>query len=178
MKKPSISDLLKLLDKPALLSWANKQGLLGIDIAKERNKWLNAGTSIHSQIENYIRKGEPFISETDQSYFKAFICDKEILGMEHDVETEWFTGRYDLKTKWRDKVYIMDYKNKSKRIYFENKLQLIGYGMAEQCDSFAVVSVPSFTVMNFKVENRAPYEEIIKCLSKIYTLKSELDGEL
>lgn len=175
--KPSVTQLLKLLDKPALLNWANQQGLKGIDITKERSKWLNAGTSIHSQIENFIRKGEPFISEVDQSYFKCFIQDKEILGLENNIETEWFTGRYDIKVKWKDKIYIMDFKNKSKRLYLENKLQLIGYGMAEECDSFAVVSVPSFTVMNFNIKDRKPYEEILKCLSKIYTLKTELNEQ-
>lgn len=176
MNKPTVTQLLSLLDKPALLNWANQQGLKGIDISKERKNWLNAGTSIHSQIENFIRKGEPFISEIDQSYFKVFISDKEILGLECKIETEWFTGRYDLKVKWKDKVYIMDFKNKSKRIYFENKLQLIGYGMAEQCDSFAIVSVPSFTIMHFKVNDRKPYEEILKSLSKIYQLKQEIDN--
>jgi hypothetical protein len=176
--KPTVTELLKLLDKPALLKWANQQGLKGIDIDKERGKWLNAGTSIHSQVESFIRKGEPFISDVDQSYFKVFISDKEILGLENKIETEWFTGRYDIKVKWKDKIYIMDFKNKSKRIYFENKLQLIAYGMAEPCDSFAIVSVPTFTVMNFKVEDRKPYEEILKCLSRIYTLKSEIDERI
>ena len=176
--KPSVTDLIKLLDKPALLNWANKQGLLGIDISKERTKWLNKGTSIHSQIENFIRKGEPFISEVDQSYFKCFIFDKEILGLENNIETEWFTGRYDIKVKWRDKIYLMDFKNNAKRIYFENKLQLVAYSMAEKCDSMAIVSVPSFSVMNFSVQDRKPYEEILKCLSKIHTLKLEIDGKL
>lgn len=174
--KPSVTDLLKLLDKPALLNWANKKGLEGIDISKERSKWLNAGVSIHSQIESYIRNGEPFISEANQAAFNTFIFDKEILGLECRIETEWFTGRYDIKVKWNDKTYIMDFKNKSKKIYFENKLQLIAYSMAEPCDSFAIVSVPAFTVMNFNVQNREPYEEIMKCLSKIYNLKSEIDG--
>lgn len=178
MIKPSVTELLKLLDKPKLLKWANQQGLKGIDIEKERPKWLNAGSSIHSQIENYIRKGDPFISEIDQSYFKCFLADKEILGLECKIETEWFTGRYDIKVKWNDKVYIMDFKNKSKGIYFENKLQLIAYAMAEPCDCFAIVSVPRFDVMNFKVENREPYQEILKCLSKIYTLKSELNERI
>ena len=173
--KPSLTDLLKLLDKPALLNWANQQGLKGIDISKERSKWLNAGTSIHSQIENYIRKGEPFISDIDQSYFNCFIADKEILGLECKVETKWFTGRYDIKVKWHDKTYIMDFKNNSKGIYFENKLQLVGYGMGELCDCFAIVSVPSFTVMNFKIENREPYEKILKSLSEIHYQKWLID---
>jgi len=173
--KPSVTELLRLLDKPALLNWANKQGLRGIDINEERSKWLNAGSSIHNQIESFIKNGECFINKEAQLNCIKFLSDKEILGLENNIETEWFTGRYDIKVKWNDKIYLMDFKNKSKRIYFENKLQLIGYGMAEECDSFAIVSVPSFKVMNFKVENRVPYEEILKCLSKIYTLKSELN---
>jgi hypothetical protein len=77
----------------------------------------------------------------------------------------------------------MDFKNNSKGIYFENKLQLIGYGMAERCDSFAVVSVPEFTIMNFKVDDRRPYEEILKSLSNIYYQKwlinsIQIDGEI
>jgi len=166
--KPSVTQLLSLLDKPALLNWANQQGLKGIDVKKERSKWLNAGSSIHKQIENYVRKGEPFISGIVQLLFNEFISDKEILGIECKIESELFTGQYDLKVKWNDKTYIMDFKNNSKKIYFENKLQLIAYGMIEQCDSFAIVSVPGFVIMNFKVEDRKPYEEIIKALANIH----------
>ena len=43
--------------------------------------------------------------------------------------------------------------------------------MGEPSDCFAVVSVPEFTVMNFKVENRTPYEEILKSLSQIHYQK-------
>jgi len=41
MKKPSVTELLRILDKPALLNWANKQGLLGIDISVKRKEWLS-----------------------------------------------------------------------------------------------------------------------------------------
>jgi hypothetical protein len=173
--KPSVTELLKLLDKPALLKWANQQGLKGIDIEKERPKWLNAGLSIHSQIENFIKNGEQFIKQEDQNNCVQFLSDKQVLGLECKIETEWFTGRYDFKTLWNEKVYIIDFKRDHKNLYFENKLQLIAYSMAEKCDCFAIVSVPDFKVINFKVDNREPYEEIIKCLSKIYALKSELN---
>lgn len=179
MKKPSVSELIALLDKPALLGWANRQGLAGVDISKMRPNWLGAGISIHEQIEKFIRNGEPFINSTDRELFKGFISDKEVLGLECKVEAELFTGRYDIKLKWKDKVYIMDFKKDKKKIYLEQKLQLVAYGMAEQCDAFAIVSVPTFTVMNIKIEDRKPYEEIIKSLSNIYTQKQLLvDGKL
>jgi len=179
MKKPSISELLQLLDKPALLSWANKKGLEGIDISKEKKTWLNKGTSMHSQIEQFIKNGTPFVSEQVQADFKKFISDKQILGYEHDIETEYFVGRYDMKLKWHDEIVMVDFKSSSKgvmkKIYLEHKLQLIAYGMAEQCDKFAIVTLPDFSVIKFKIENREPYEGIIKALSHIHYQKQRIE---
>lgn len=174
MKKPSVTELIALLDKPALLKWANQKGLEGIDISKERSKWLGAGLSIHSQIEGYVKSGTPFISKDDELRFCDFLKDKDIISYETDIETEWFVGRYDMKIKWKDKTYIIDFKNNAKRVYFEHKLQLVAYSMADPCDAYAIVSVPSFTVMNIKIENIEPYHEIMKSLSSIYTHKQTI----
>lgn len=175
MKKPSVTTLIGLLDKPALLSWANKQGLAGIDISQKRKEWLNDGISIHSQIENFVKNGEPFYNSDHEKSFKNFISDKKILGYEFDIETDWFVGRCDMKLEWNKKVYLIDFKNKSKGVYFENKLQLVAYGMAEKCDSFSIVSVPEFKMMNFTIKDRTPYEEILKSLSNIYKQKNIID---
>ena len=53
----------------------------------------------------------------------------KLLDFEQKIETEYFQGRYDIKLKWNDKIYIMDFKNNAKAVYFENKLQLIAYSM-------------------------------------------------
>ena len=58
MKKPSVTQLLDLIAKPALISWANKQGLMGIDTSEKRKKILLNGTSLHSQIENELFERE------------------------------------------------------------------------------------------------------------------------
>ncbi|CAB4165147.1 hypothetical protein UFOVP916_61 [uncultured Caudovirales phage] len=176
MKKPSVTELLQLLNKPALIGWANKQGLLGIDINKAKKVWLNDGSSIHNQIEKFIKDGEPFINSEHQKKFIEFISDKEILGLEQNIETDWFIGRYDMKIKWNGKIYLIDFKINHKNIYLENRLQLVGYSMAEHCDSFAIVSVPDFTVMNFKIENRTPYEDMLKSLSIIYKSKNQIEN--
>lgn len=44
MKKPSVTMLIDLLAKPALIDWANKQGLLGVDIKDLRKKAKSSGT--------------------------------------------------------------------------------------------------------------------------------------
>lgn len=176
MKKPSISELLSLLSKPALIGWANKQGLLGVDINKASKKWLNAGTSIHAQINRFIENNEPFENEENQVRFLRFAENKELLCSEKEIETEWFIGRYDLKMKWNDKIYLCDFKSNKRKIRLENRLQLVGYSMAEPCDSFAIISVPDFTILNFKIENRQPYEDMLKALSTIYTLKNQIEN--
>ena len=175
IKKPSISELLKLLDKPALLNWANKQGLLGVDISKERKKWMSDGTSLHKQIELYHNNKTPFENPTHQKIYDNFISDKEVLNTEKDLECDYFTGRYDMRLKWNDKIYLIDFKRKQKYLYFENKLQLVAYSMCEECDSFAVIGIPDFNVLPFELIDRNPYIEIIKSLSNIYRYKKEIE---
>ena len=170
-KKPSVSELLSLLDKPALLNWANQQGLKGIDIKESRKKYLSDGVSIHKQIENYQTRNMPFEDSSIEELFKNFISDKEVLDLEKSIETEYFIGRYDSKIKYNGFTYIIDYKSNQKNIYLENKLQLVAYAMADPCDKFAIVSVPDFTFIEVDLEDTKPYEEILKSLSNIYKNK-------
>lgn len=179
MNKPSVTQLVKLLDKPALLNWANKQGLAGIDISKKRQEWLNAGASMHSQIEGYLKDGAAFVSEKDQNAFEVFLSGKKVISFESNIETEWFTGRYDIEIDWGGRNYIMDFKKDNKGIrsvYFEDKLQLVAYSMARPCEHFAIVSTPSFRVMQFKIEDKRPYIEILKALAVIYNQKQIIDA--
>lgn len=175
IKKPSVSELISLLDKPALLNWANKQGLKGIDISKERGKWLSAGTSLHKQIEKYERDKTPFEDKANEQSYKNFIYGKEILEMEKNIETDYFIGRFDCKMKFDDRIFICDYKS-SNGVYFENKLQLVAYSMAEPCDAFAIINIPSFQFNIITIKDRTPYEEILKSLSIIYNAKKTIDG--
>lgn len=174
-KKPSISELIRLLDKPALLKWANKQGLAGIDISVKRKEWLSGGTSMHQQIEDYVRDGKPFLNSDTQENFKEWVADKKIISFETDVECEYFTGRYDMLIEWNNRRYLIDFKPNPKGVYFENKLQLVAYSMIVDVYSFAIVGHPGFTMMNFSPIDRQPYIEIIKALSIIYKYKNEVD---
>jgi len=171
MKKPSVTELLKILDKPALLNWANKQGLLGIDISVKRKEWLNNGTSNHAQIENYLLNGTPFLDSSTQLVFENFLQNKQVIEIEKQIETEWFVGRMDFKFKMNGLVYVSDFKSNQKGIYIENKLQLVAYGMAEKCDKYCIISVPDFTIIPVEIPDEKPYIEILKALTIIYQNK-------
>lgn len=171
MKKPSVTQLIGMLDKPALLRWANRQGLQGIDIEKERARTKAAGGSLHEQIER-----REFADPLHAFNFDRFLRDKEILGREGRIETEWFVGRWDTKFSFRQATYVADYKS-SRGVYFETKLQLVAYGMVEPCDRFAVVCIPDFEVIEVSLgADRQKFEDILIGLSKIWTLRQEIEA--
>lgn len=169
MKKPSVSNLLDLLAKPALIGWANKQGLLGIDVSDRRRASRAAGTSIHAQIEAGC-----FDREIDAAAFCVFMRGKEILSTEQDIETEWFVGRYDVHLSVDGREYIADYKRGFKgRLYLEHKLQLIAYTMAKPA-LMAIVPVPQFHLVPVEIPDRKPYEQMLVHLSALWQLKEEI----
>lgn len=174
MKKPSITELVDLLAKPALVTWANKQGLAGIDIGNVRRRTRNAGTSMHGQIEDGA-----FNDPIHAANFTRFASGKEFLATEKSIETEWFTGRYDLLLAYQGQRWLCDYKKSRRhRLYFEHKIQLVAYGMAEPADRFAVIATPDFAFLPLEIndEQRAKIEQVIICLSQIYCLRHEIEA--
>lgn len=176
MKKPSVTQLLDLMAKPALISWANKLGLQGIDIKEKRKKSLAKGSSMHAQIERTCKGEQGFEREIDAMSFANFLQDKQVISMEQDIETEWFVGRYDAAIIHDDEYYIVDYKSGFKnRIYLEYKLQLVAYTMAIPA-SMAIVPIPQFHLVPVEIINREPYEQMLIQLSKLWHLKKEIEN--
>lgn len=175
MKKPSVTELIDLLNKPALISWANKQGLNGVDISKSRKEKMSRGSKMHESIESFFKDGEILENELHQFNLSNFASDKKMIGCEVDIETDYFKGRIDGIFERDGKILIVDYKASAKKVYFDNKLQLIAYSMAYPCDEFAIVSTPHFIEYKFEPEDREPYIKILKNLSEIYYAKAEID---
>lgn len=176
MKKPSITELLKLLDKPALLGWANRQGLLGIDIKDYSKRVMQEGISMHKQIEEYQKYGVVFPDQEMESRYLNFMKDKEFIDCEIKVENEYFVGRCDFIFKQNHKTYVIDFKRNQRGLYLENKLQLVAYAMCIECDNLAIVSIPDFYMLDVKIQDRKPFEEIIKNLSSIYKNKTIIEN--
>ena len=169
-KKPSVTDLLDLLAKPALIAWANKQGLSGIDIQEQRKVAKANGTSIHSQIESGA-----FEREIDAQSFAYFAGQVEIIDSEQKIETEWFVGRYDIRLTYGGREFIADYKSGFRgKVYLEHKLQLVAYTMAKPA-LMALVPVPQFHLIPIEIHDRKPYEDMLIQLSRLYQLKKEID---
>jgi len=53
---------------------------------------------LHSQIEQFIKNGTPFVSEQVQADFKKFISDKQITGLAALFTDKDFSAAWDDKT--------------------------------------------------------------------------------
>ena len=173
MNKPTVSQLLDILNKPALLKWANKIGLEGTSLDTYRSKSMAAGSSLHEQIKNHILYGMPFDEVATQDKFNIFIGDKKIISVEQDIETEWFIGRYDVEVSFNDTFFLCDWKS-SDAIYFENILQLVAYRMARPDHKVAIVQIPSFKFKPLGISDFLVYEEILKSLYTIFVNKKRI----
>lgn len=172
--KPSVTNLIDMLDKPALMRWANKIGLEGVKLDDYKSKSKENGSQTHEAIENYLKFNLLPDDELLSDRIQKFFSDKEILEIEKTIETEYFIGRFDIKLKWRDIVFICDFKANGK-VYFETKLQLAAYRMAETCDHLAVIHVPEFLIRPVDV-NASLYEDFLVHLSKLYILKNKIEN--
>lgn len=171
MKKPSISELLSLLDKPALLGWANRIGLEGKSLIEARRANMSQGTSLHKQVERWLLNKTPIQDEAFQVSVEVFFADKKVIASEKPIDHERFTGRLDVKYQTNDgAIWICDFKTNQSRLYRENKLQLAAYRMSEGCDKVAVISIPDMKVIEADIPDFEPYEKMILHLAEIYRL--------
>jgi hypothetical protein len=173
-KIPSITKLLQLLDKPALLNWANKIGLEGIRLDEYQSKSKAKGNSYHNQVEAMIKHNkeieDPFLREQYHLFFDG----SEILESEKIVKGEHWQGRFDIKFKRNEVTYLCDFKSNAKRVYLENKLQLVAYSELEKVDAIGIISLPDFKYHPVIIKDRKPYLGILRALSHIYKCKNEL----
>lgn len=164
----SVSRLIDLLDKPALLYWANKIGLQGIPIKEYYKRTQQEGTEKHNKIELYLVKGVPFDGcEILDDSLKGY----DILGVEYDVDNKYICGRIDLILEKDGIKYVVDFK-RNKNIYLKTKLQLCCYKYLYGADKIAYINYDNFKLQVLDIDTEK-YWSIIKNLYKINeTLKS------
>ena len=63
IRVPSVTTILGVLSKPALIPWANRLGLQGIDSSKYVDRLATIGTLAHYWIECYLNNEEPNLDQ-------------------------------------------------------------------------------------------------------------------
>lgn len=189
---PSVTTVLKILNKPALLDWAWRLGRRGIDYHKVMDDAAGIGTLVHQKILDYLR-GEmsiPLNYKLEQLMI-AEKCFQKYLDWEkeHDIqpilleaqlvsEKYKFGGTLDNYCLLDEIPTLIDYKT-SKAIYEDYFYQLAGYKIlleeyghpVEQC---LILRIGRDETEGFEVCNRDNLEVekqiFLHCLG-IYHLK-------
>ena len=191
-KVPSVTTVLNVLAKPALIYWAWDLGIKGIDYRKYRDDKADIGTLVHKQILDHLRGQVTTPKEyTLEQLTTAEVCFNKYMEWEEKQEMEpimleaqlvsekhKFGGTPDNYCKLNGVLTIIDYKT-SKAIYDENFYQLAGYKIlleeyghsVEQC---LILRIGRDETEGFEVckrENLETEEQIFLRCVEIYHLK-------
>jgi len=137
---PGVTTALNILNKPALVKWANNLGLQGIDSNKYRDKMGDIGTLAHYLILCYFKQEKPDTSEYSKDDIdKAENCMLSFYEWEktHPLEpilveeplvseNHQYGGTIDLLTKINGDLTLVDFKT-GKAIYPEMLYQVAAY---------------------------------------------------
>jgi len=137
---PSVTTILSVLNKPALVKWANNLGLQGIDSSKYTDAMATIGTLAHYLIECHLLEFKPLLAEySKDDISKAETAMIKYLDWEGQNKLEpklveaqvvsekyRFGGRIDLYGKLNGEMTLIDFKT-CKAIYPEMICQLAAY---------------------------------------------------
>lgn len=140
MVVPGVTTILSILNKPALVRWANKLGLQGIDSTKYVDEKAAIGTLAHQMIADYLRGQETDTSEyskvqidqAENAVLAFFEWEKthhiEPILIEQPLVSEvyHFGGTVDCVGMVNDSLCLLDFKTSS-GIFPEMLIQLAAY---------------------------------------------------
>lgn len=138
---PGVTTILGEANKPALMEWAYKLAIQGIDYKKVRDQAADVGTASHFICECYIKQRNPVFKDLDNeivskatrsfkkfqefwdtSGFKTIEVESQLVS-----ETQWFGGTIDYVVENREgNLLLMDLKT-SKGIYESYVAQVAAY---------------------------------------------------
>jgi len=153
---PGVTTVLQILNKPALVKWANNLGLQGIDSTKYRDKMADIGTLAHLMILNYFKgiksdysdysKDDIDKAENCLISFYNWIGENDVKPIDVEVQLVSNLYRYggtvDLYCWLNGTPALVDFKT-SKAIYDEMFIQVAAYKqlLAEQKKEVAQVRI-------------------------------------
>jgi len=194
---PGVTTITGVLNKPALVYWANQMGLKGIDTRKYVDAAARVGTLAHEMVEYYLR-GErldlsdytPNEIEKARRAFRKFVVwakplDLQPILLEEPLVSESyrFGGTIDFYGIRNAIPSLIDFKT-SKGLYAEHLLQVAAYAMLLRDNGHLVEQV---YILRIGRDEGEGFEELrvdrlherqrlfVYCLG-VYRLQKELGG--
>lgn len=168
---PGVTTITGLLNKPALVAWANKLGLQGIDSTKYVDVTAQVGTCFHHMAESDLLGVQPNLDEyspdvidrAENALLKYFEWRKnndiELIFVEKPLVSEKYLygGTLDIYGILNGKKTLVDLKS-SKAIWEEFFYQLAGYNnLLEEQDYFP----EEYRILRFGRDESEGHEEMV-----------------
>ena len=193
---PSVTTILKILNKPFIANWANSLGWKRQSYEKVLEEKAAKGTFVHALYHEYLfKEGQQFdISDPNRiefikeyiAGFKQFLEDVELEPVwgEKSFSTDSYGGTVDLLCNLDKKLTILDYKT-SKKVYSSHFIQLGAYIQLLEYNDIYVEQVGICQVdedgkINLTLKNRdemLEYMELFNKLKDVFYLVYELNKE-
>lgn len=193
---PGVTTITGILNKPALVRWANNLGLQGVDVSKYVDEMATVGTLAHYIIECHIKNVKPDYSDytpnqvslAENSAIKFFTWEDqqkiEYLASELDMVSERhrFGGKCDIYCMLNGKPTLLDIKT-CKGIYPEQFTQVVAYAellkeTGKVVEDVRIIRVGRDESEGFE-DKKVPFlpehwERFLHCLA-IYNLNKMID---
>ena len=197
-KIPGVTTVLGILNKPALVKWANNLGLQGIDSTKYRDEMADIGTLAHQMIVDYFNKVET--DTTDYSKNQIDLAENCLLSFwewekDHQIEVimaeqplvseEYgFGGTIDLYCNLNGVPTLVDFKT-GKGLYPEHTYQVAAYGNLLMTNGYDLENMQILRIGRDANEGFEVYSgsigwrqwELFKHCLSIYNLQKEIRKE-
>jgi len=197
IRVPGVTTVLGILAKPALIPWANRLGLQGIDSSKYVDEKADIGTCAHYLIECELKGVKPdlgdfspnAVSDAENGYLKWLEWTKgqdlKLIGSEIGVVSERYKygGTVDVFATLNGINTLIDIKTSGSGIWPEMRHQVAAYAMAlgetglQQVDQVIIVRVGRSSEEGFQTEvvgNLDKHFELFLHALAIYRLQKEL----
>lgn len=192
---PSVTTIIKLLNKPFIAKWANSLGWKRQSYDKVLEESANKGTFVHETLHEYLfKEGKKFDLSNPEvlnflyenlNTFKEFEKDYDIKPIwgEKSFSLDKFGGTVDLYCELDNKYTILDFKT-SKRFYSSHFIQLGAYIQLLEANDYKVEQVAILRIRegdyDIKIINREDmndYIELFNKLVEVFYLVYELNEE-
>ena len=192
---PSVTTIIKLLNKPFIAKWANSLGWKRQSYDKVLEESAIKGTFVHETLHEYLfKEGKKFDLSNPEvlnflyenlNTFKEFEKDYDIKPIwgEKSFSLDKFGGTVDLYCELDNKYTILDFKT-SKRFYSSHFIQLGAYIQLLEANDYKVEQVAILRIRegdyDIKIINREDmndYIELFNKLVEVFYLVYELNEE-
>jgi len=189
---PGTTTIIGVLDKPALLAWANRIGLEGIEMSKYVDDLAEVGTLAHEMVKAHFTGEKVDTDEYSKKVidraenamisFLSWVKGKNIEPIYNEKilvsDKLGYGGTLDMYCKMNDKNYLIDFKTGS-GIYDDHFYQMAGYKIlleeqGHKVDAVLIVNIPRAESEKFQTEETSDMrqsERVFRLCLELYQAK-------